>query len=191
MYSSVSPCPVCFGDFTLVLAWLWCRVVFAVYGPAIPTCVSWSANLFSVASCYSGCYDKQEYPKPYSMNHILSSQFTDPVAYRSYRHNLHKYGTGQWCTLGTQHLALTVPWLWASSRTGIWGHILVAFSRGTLSTVEEHCRKWTRNDSWLVAITASISVANASLQKKRFVSHQLRLRYVAYCGVSPPEGALL
>jgi hypothetical protein len=88
-------------------------------------------------------------------------------SYHSYRHNyyhsLHKYGTGHWYTLGMQHLALTMPWLCASSRTGIWGHILVAFSRGTVSTVEEHCRKWTRNDSWLVAKTVSISVSNASL----------------------------
>ena len=92
-----------------------------------------------------------------------NSHFTDPVT--SYRHkqNLHKYGTSQVGTLGMQHLALTVPWLWASSRTGIWGHNLVAFSRGMLSTVEEHCRKWTGNESGLVAIRASISVSNASL----------------------------
>ena len=44
------PCPVCLGDSTLGLAWLCRRMVFAVYGPAITTCVSWSANLFGVAS---------------------------------------------------------------------------------------------------------------------------------------------
>jgi hypothetical protein len=53
MYSSVSPCPACLRDSTLGLACLWRRVVFAVYDPAIPTCVSWSANLFWVASCAS------------------------------------------------------------------------------------------------------------------------------------------
>jgi len=53
MYSSVFLCPVCLGGSTLGLVWL-CRLsVSAVYGPAIPTWVSWFANLFLVVSCAS------------------------------------------------------------------------------------------------------------------------------------------
>jgi len=40
MYTLVFLCLVYPGDSTLGLAWLCHQMIFAVYGPAIPTCVS-------------------------------------------------------------------------------------------------------------------------------------------------------
>ena len=90
------------------------------------------------------------------MNHALRSHFTDPVTTDTNYTNVEQdreCNTLFWrcpdCGLAAEQESEGTTW---------W-----LFSRGMLSTVEERCRKWTRNDSWLVAITASISVSNASL----------------------------